>query len=68
VGSYQNKSDDPSVDNKEYDLDFIRSCKQLHIFKREENGDPAVSIHCGKCKFPTPIAYQTRTRLKQTDC
>ena len=26
-------------------------------FKRDKNGDPADSIHCGKCKFPTLIAY-----------
>ena len=54
--------------DKEYDLDYIRSCKQIRYFKRDKNGDPAVSIHRGKCKFPTPIAFRTRTRLKQTDC
>ena len=36
-------------------------------FKIVKNGDPADFIHCGKCKFPPLIAYQTRTRLKQTD-
>ena len=60
---------DMSVDSdKEYDLDYIRSCKQIRYFKRDKNGDPAVSIHRGKCKFPTLIAFRTRTRLKQTDC
>ena len=54
--------------DKEYDLDYIRSCKRIRYFKRDKNGDPAVSIHRGKCKFPTPIAFRTRTRLKQTDC
>ena len=54
--------------DKDYDLDYICSCKRIHYFKRDRNGDPAVSIHRGKCKFPTPIAYRTRTRLKQPDC
>ena len=53
--------------DKEYDLDYIHSCERIRYFKRDKNGDPAVSIHRGKCKFPTPIAYRTRTRLKQTD-
>ena len=58
-----------SVDSDEqYDLDYICSCKRIRYFKRDKNGDPAVSIHRGKCKFPTPIALRTRTRLKQTDC
>ena len=26
-------------------------------FKIDKNGDPADFIHCGKCKFPTLIAY-----------
>jgi len=53
------------VDSEEYYPDFIRSCKRLHFFKKEENRDPGVSIHCGKCKFPAPIAYQACTRLRQ---
>ena len=54
--------------DKGYDLDYICSCKRIRYFKRDRNGDPAVSIHRGKCKFPTPIAYRARTRLKQPDC
>ena len=58
---------DMSVDSdEEYDLDYIRSCKRICYFKRDKNEDPAVSIHHGKCKFPTPIAFRTRIRLKQT--
>ena len=59
--------DESDDSGEEYDLDYICSCKQISYFKRDKNGDPAVSIHRGKCKFPTPIAYQTHTRLKQTD-
>ena len=59
--------DENDDSDKEYDLDYIRSCKRASYFKRNKNGDPAVSTHHGKCKFPTPIAYQTCTRLKQTD-
>ena len=59
--------DESDDSDGEYDLDYIRSCKRICYFKRNKNGDPAVSTHRGKCKFPTPIAYQTRTRLKQTD-
>ena len=53
--------------DEECDLDYICSYKRIHYFKRDKNGDPAVFIHRGKCKLPTPIAYQTRTKLKQTD-
>ena len=56
---------DESDDSEEYDLDYIRCCKRISYFKKDKNGDPAVSIHHGKCKFPIPIAYQTHTRLKQ---
>ena len=59
--------DESDDSDEEYDLDYIRSCKLISCFKKDKNGDPAVSIHHGKCKFPTPIAHQTRTRLKQTD-
>jgi len=59
---------DMSVDSdEEYDLDYIHSCKRIHYFKRDKNGNPAVSMYCGKCKFLTPIAYRTHARLKQTD-
>lgn len=53
---------------KKFDLDYIRYCKRISYFKREKKKERgAVTIHHGKCKFPTPIAYQTQTRLKQTD-
>ena len=40
--SIQRQSDDPSVDDEEYDLDYIRSCKPLCFFRRDKNGDPAI--------------------------
>ena len=49
--------DESDDSGEEYDLDYIRSCKRISYFKRDKIGDPAVSIHRGKCKFPTPIAY-----------
>ena len=55
MGSYirvlMDKSDDP---DKKHDLHF---CKRIQYFKRDKNVDPAVSIHHGKCKFQTPIAF-----------
>ena len=44
--------DESDDSDEEYDLDYIRSCKRISYFKKDH---------------PTPIAYQTRTRLKQTD-
>ena len=49
--------DESDDSGEEYDLDYIRSCKRISYSKRDKNGDPAVSIHRGKCKFATPIAY-----------
>ena len=57
--------DENDDSDKEYDLDYICSCKRASYFKKDKNGDPAVSIHRGK--FSTPIAYRTCNRLKQTD-
>ena len=49
--------DESDDSDEEYDLDYIRSCKRISYFKRDKDGDPAVSIHRSKCKFTTPIAY-----------
>ena len=59
--------DESGDSDKEYDFDYICSSQRISYFKKVKNGDPAVSIHRGKCKFPTSIAYRTHTRLKQTD-
>ena len=59
--------DENDDSDEEYDLDYIHSCKRASYFKKDKNVDPAVSIHLNKRKFPTPIAYQTHNRLKQTD-
>ena len=44
--------------NAEYDVEFLHSCKKVQ-YCRGENGNPFLSIHRGKCKYPTPIAYRT---------
>ena len=49
--------------NAEYDVEFLRSCKKVQ-YCRSENGNPFLSIHRGKGKYPTPIAYRTQTRSK----
>ena len=51
--------------NAEYDVEFLRSCEKVQ-YCRSENGNPFLSIHRGKCKYPTPIAYRTQTRSKST--
>ena len=65
MGPIRVLKDDSDDSDGEYDLDYIRSCKRICYFKRDKNGDPAVSTHRGKCKFPTPITFRTCTR--QTD-
>ena len=30
--------------DNEYDLNYICSCKRIHYFKGDKNGDPAISI------------------------
>ena len=51
--------------NAAYDVEFLRSCKNVQ-YCLSENGNPFLSIHREKYKYPTPIAYRTRTRSKLT--
>ena len=60
---WNKKASDSS--NAEYDAEFLRSRKMVQ-YCWSENGNPFLSIHRGKCKYPTPIAYRTRTRSKLT--
>ena len=57
---YREPYQDESDDSEEYDLDYICSCKRISYFKKDKNGDSAVSIHHGKCKFPIPIGKRPR--------
>ena len=52
-------------DSSNADVEFLRSCKKVQ-YCRSENANPFLSIHRGKCKYPTPIAYRTQTRSKLT--
>ena len=55
-------SDSPT---EEYDLKYIKSCKDIKFFWNHNTGDPCLSVQNGKFRFPTPIALRTRTRLKE---
>ena len=47
---------------KELGVKEMETCKKIVYFQNENC--PHLSIRKGKCQFPTPIARQTRSRLK----
>ena len=59
--------DESDDSDGEYDLNYIRSCKWICYFKRNKNGDPAVSIHRGKCKLLPLLTKHVLGLNMQTD-
>ena len=45
----------------EYDVNYLQHCKKIRFISKD--GDPAVSVYSGHCRFPTPIACRTRAKL-----
>ena len=45
----------------EYNVNYLQHCKKIRFFSKD--GDPAVSVYSGHCRFPTPIACRTRAKL-----
>ena len=43
------------------DIHYLKGCKSIRFF-RSADGMPSLSLHRGKCRFPTPIALRTRAR------
>ena len=48
----------------EYDARYLKACRSVK-FARDGDGTPFFSVQYGRCRFPTPIALRTRSRLKQ---
>ena len=55
-----------SSSGEEYDIKYLKACRSIK-FARYDNGTPFFSVHYGRCRFPTPIALRTRSRLKQNE-
>ena len=49
----------------EYDARYFKACQSQVKFARDGDGTPFFSVQYGRCRFPTPIALRTRSRLKQ---
>ena len=45
------------------DIHYLKGCKSVRFF-RSTDGTPSLSLHRGKCRFPTPIALRTRARSR----
>ena len=45
------------------DIRYLKGCKSVRFF-RSADGTPSLSLHKGKCRFPTPIALRTRARSR----
>ena len=45
------------------DIHYLKGCRSVRFF-RSADGTPSLSLHRGKCRFPTPIALRTRARSR----